>query len=141
MAMIEIQIWSPSHTGGIVGGSVDAVLKIATELAPSSCEVLVESSGVIQPHVDWFLRYLDSSAVTPSSEAPWITLYAYKAFLIAWQMVRGGLAGTMQVVGVRDGDSNGALAWARKVFRRRQGWQLGKIIMNCLDVLENESIR
>lgn len=141
MAMIEIQIWSPTHTGGIVGGSVEAVLKIATDLAPSSCEVLVESSGVIQPHVDWFLRYLDSSAVTPSSEAPWITLYAYKAFLIAWQMVRGGLTGAMQAVGVRDGDLNGALAWARKVFQRRQGWQLGKIIMDCFDVLENESIR
>ncbi|KAF3397293.1 hypothetical protein DPV78_007835 [Talaromyces pinophilus] len=141
MAMIEIQIWSPTHTGGIVGGSVDAVLKLATDLAPSSCEVLVESNGVIQTHVDWFLRYLDSSAVTPSLEAPWITLYAYKAFLIAWQMVRGGLAGAMQVVGVRDGDLNGALAWARKVFARRQGWQLGKIIMKCLDVLDNESIR
>ncbi|EED14761.1 conserved hypothetical protein [Talaromyces stipitatus ATCC 10500] len=141
MAMIEIQIWSPSHTGGIVGGSVDEALKIATDLAPLSYEILVKSNGVIQPHVDWFLRYLDSSAVTPISEPPWITLYAYKTFLIAWQMVRGGLAGAMQAVGVRDGDLKGAMAWARKVFERRQGWQLGKIIMKCLDVLENELIR
>ncbi|KAF4943194.1 hypothetical protein F66182_18798, partial [Fusarium sp. NRRL 66182] len=109
MAMIEIQIWSPSHTGGIVGGSVDAVLRIATDLAPSSCEVLIESNGVIQPHIDWFLRYLDSATIVPNSEAPWITLYAYKAFLIAWQMVRGGLAGAMQVVRVRDGDLKGAI--------------------------------
>ncbi|RAO73065.1 uncharacterized protein BHQ10_009077 [Talaromyces amestolkiae] len=141
MAMIEIQIWSPSHTGGIVGGSVDAVVRIATDLAPSSCEVLIESNGVIQPHIDWFLRYLDSAAVAPSLEAPWITLYAYKAFLIAWQMVRGGLAGAMQAVGVRDGDLKGAIVWAKEVFGRRQGWHLGKIIMDCLDVLDNESVR
>lgn len=141
MAMIEIQIWSPSHTGGIVGGSVDAVLRIATDLAPSSCEVLIESNGVIQPHIDWFLRYLDSATVVPSSEAPWITLYAYKAFLIAWQMVRGGVAGAMQVVGVRDGDLKGAIVWAKGAFGRRQRWQLGKIILDCLNVLDNESIR
>ncbi|KAM5341945.1 hypothetical protein ACJ41O_014976 [Fusarium nematophilum] len=135
-AMIEVQIWSPSHTGGIVGGSMDAVLHQLTYLAPS-CEFLCESSTAkaIQPHVDWFLRYLDS-AVVPDREAPWITLYAYKAFMIAWQLVSGGALGSMQVVGIQDGDARGALAWARSVFGRRQRWQLGKIIMSCLDTLE-----
>ncbi|KAF4458385.1 hypothetical protein FALBO_14883 [Fusarium albosuccineum] len=135
-AMIEVQIWSPSHTGGIVGGSMDAVLHQLSYLAPS-CEFLCESNTAktIQPHVDWFLRYLDATLV-PDSEAPWITLYAYKAFMIAWQLVRGSMLGSMQVVGVQDGDAEGALAWARKVFGRRQRWQLGKIIMTCLDTLE-----
>ncbi|RSM02895.1 hypothetical protein CEP52_007747 [Fusarium oligoseptatum] len=135
-AMIEVQIWSPSHTGGIVGGSMDAVLHQLSYLAPS-CEFLCESNTAktIQPHVDWFLRYLDAT-IEPDAEAPWITLYAYKAFMIAWQLVRGSMLGSMQVVGVDDGDAEGALAWARKVFGRRQRWQLGKIIMGCLDSLQ-----
>jgi hypothetical protein len=134
-AMIELQMWSPSHTGGIVEGSIDAVLQQLTYLAPP-CEFLSESNAAkaIQPHVDWFLRYLDSTLV-PDSEAPWITLYAYKAFIIAWQLARAGILGSMQIVGVHDGDVDGALAWAKQVFRRRERWQLGKIVLACLEVL------
>ncbi|KAH7363165.1 hypothetical protein B0T11DRAFT_91857 [Plectosphaerella cucumerina] len=137
-AMMEMQMWSPSHTGGIVESSMDAVLQQLTFLAPSS-EFLCESNTakVVQPHVDWFLRYLDATgAAEVDSEAPWITLYAYKAFMIAWQLVRGGSMGSMQVVGVADGDTAAAMAWAKRVFRRRERWQLGKIILNCLDSLE-----
>ncbi|KAF2713943.1 hypothetical protein K504DRAFT_462410 [Pleomassaria siparia CBS 279.74] len=135
-AMIEMQMWSPSHTGGIVEGSIDAVLHQLTYLAPSY-EFLSESNIAknIQPHLDWFLRYLEATLV-PDSEAPWITLYAYKAFVIAWQLVRGGISGSMQVVGVEEGNVEAALSWARKVFQRRQRWQLGKIIMTCLDTLD-----
>lgn len=136
-AMIELQMWSPSHTGGIVEASMDAVLTQSTYLAPSS-EFLCEANiaKAIQPHVDWFLHYLDTTLVA-DSEAPWITLYAYKAFLIAWQLVRGKLPGAMQVVGIHEGDVDGALIWARNVFRRRQRWQLGKLILSCLDNLGN----
>ncbi|KAJ5147097.1 hypothetical protein N7476_001376 [Penicillium atrosanguineum] len=135
-AMLELQMWSPSHTGGIVEGSIDAVLTKSTYLAPD-CEFLCENNAAkaIQPHVDWFLRYLDST-LDPDTEAPWIALYAYKAFLIALQLVRKGLVGAMQVVGIRDGDVQGALMWARKVFQRRQRWQLGRLIISCLDELE-----
>jgi hypothetical protein len=42
----------------------------------------------------------------------------------------------MQVVGVADGDAKGALAWARKVFGRRDRWQLGKLTLRCLDGLQ-----
>lgn len=135
-AMMEMQMWSPSHTGGIVEGSMDAVLQQLTFLAPSS-EFLCESSTaeVVRPHVDWFLRYLDDTATDVDSEAPWTTLYAYKAFMIAWQLVRGGSMGSMQAVGVADGDTDAAMAWAKRVFRRRERWQLGKIILNCLDSL------
>jgi hypothetical protein len=134
-AMIELQMWSPAHTGGIVERSIDAVLSQWTYLAPSY-ELLCETNTAraIQPHVDWFLRYLDTT-LAPDSEAPWITLYAYKSFLIAWQLVNGGLPGAMQVVGVQDGDVDGALMWARKVFERRNRWQLGKLIISCLDEL------
>lgn len=138
-AMIELQMWSPTHTGGIIEGSMDAVLQQLTDHAPS-CEFLCESriSDLVQPHVDWFLRYLDAT-VLPDTEAPWVILYAYQAFMIAWQLVRYGIVGSMQVVGVQDGDIQGAAAWARKVFGRRQRWQLGKIVMKCIDQLEAET--
>ncbi|KAL1880650.1 hypothetical protein Daus18300_001261 [Diaporthe australafricana] len=136
IAMIELQIWSPSHTCGIVGGSVDAVLKESTYLASSS-EILfgAETAHATQPHIDWFLRYLDAT-LAPESEPPWVALYAFKAFLIAWQLVRKGVAGAMSAVGVVDGDVEGAMVWAKGVFRRRERWRLGKLIMACLEVLD-----
>jgi hypothetical protein len=135
-AMIELQMWSPTHTSGIIEGSIDAVLYQLTDHAPS-CEFLCESriSDLVQPHVDWFLRYLDVTT-SPETEAPWVLLYAYKAFMIAWQLVRRGRVGSMRVVQVQDGDTQGALAWARKVFGRRQRWQLGRVALNCIDRLE-----
>ena len=135
-AMIELQMWSPTHTGGIIEGSMNAVLRQLTDHAPS-CEFLCESriANLVQPHVDWFLRYLDATFV-PDTEAPWVVLYAYKAFVIAWQLVQYGAVGSMQAVGVQDGDTQGALVWARKVFGRRARWQLGKIVMQCIDTLE-----
>ncbi|KAH6643283.1 hypothetical protein BKA67DRAFT_542243 [Truncatella angustata] len=134
-AMIELQVWSPSHVGGIVEESIDSLLNQSTYLSPH-VELLCESTiaKAVQPHVDWFLRYLDDK-ITPEFEAPWVLLYAYKAFLIAWQLVRGGMPGAMDVVGVHDGDVQGALAWARKVFQRRRRWQLGKLILGCLETL------
>ncbi|KAL2289650.1 hypothetical protein FJTKL_01890 [Diaporthe vaccinii] len=136
MAMIELQIWSPSHTCGIVGGSVDAVLKESTYLTSSS-EILfgAETAHATQPHIDWFLRYLDTT-LTPESEPPWVALYSFRAFLIAWQLVRKGVSGAMQAVGVLDGDAAGAIEWAKGAFRRRERWRLGKLIMACLEVLE-----
>lgn len=137
-AMIELQMWSPSHTSGIVEGSMDAVLNKSVYLAPS-CEILCESNTAraIQPHVDWFLRYLDST-LSPASEAPWIALYAYRAFLIAWNLLQGGISDAMQAISIGDGDAEGALTWARKVFQRRQHWQLGKLILSSLDALERQ---
>ncbi|KAH8424400.1 uncharacterized protein LDX57_002151 [Aspergillus melleus] len=136
-AMIELHLWSPAHTGGVVASSLDAVLSQSTALAPSY-EFLwdVETAKAIQPHVDWFLRYLDTT-LDPSHEAPWAAVYAYKAFLIAWQLVRGGIPGAMEVAGIQDGDEQGALEWARNVFRRREQWQIGKLILSSLQQLES----
>ncbi|PKX92282.1 uncharacterized protein P174DRAFT_512924 [Aspergillus novofumigatus IBT 16806] len=135
-AMLELQMWSPLHTGGVVGASIDAWLSQSTQMALSSCEVLckADTAQSIQPHVDWFLRYLDTMPA-PESEAPWVTLHAYRAFLIAWQLVRNGVPGAMQVVGVEDGHEHGALEWARKVFRGKERWQIGRLIAGCLDGL------
>ncbi|KAL4958446.1 fungal-specific transcription factor domain-containing protein [Aspergillus filifer] len=137
-ALIELQIWSPSHTSGIVEASLDAVLSASTHpyLSPSP-EILCEeiTASAIQPHVDWFLRYLDVTVVA-RGEAPWVAIYAYKAFLIAYTLVKGGVAGSMGVVGVSDGDAAGAVRWAREVFGRRRRWVLGRLIWNCLDGLD-----
>ncbi|KAL4932156.1 C2H2-type zinc finger protein [Aspergillus undulatus] len=137
-AMVELQIWSPAHTSGIVEASLDAVLSASTHpyLSPSP-EILCEetTSSAIQPHVDWFLRYLDTT-LDPSGEAPWVALYAYKAFLIAWTLVKGGVHGAMGVVGVGDGDIQAAVEWARGVFGRRRRWVLGRLISACLDGLD-----
>ncbi|KAL4782817.1 fungal-specific transcription factor domain-containing protein [Aspergillus varians] len=134
-AMIELQIWSPSHTSGIVEASIDAVLSQSTYLSPSPAILCEEiTAKAIQPHVDWFLRYLDTT-VSADGEAPWVALYAYRAFLIAWQLVRGRLPGAMSVVGVEDGDVHGAVEWARMVFGRRAKWTVGRLICTCLDGL------
>ncbi|OJJ67296.1 hypothetical protein ASPBRDRAFT_47828 [Aspergillus brasiliensis CBS 101740] len=136
-AMIELQMWSPSHTGGIVKASIDTMLQQSTELAPSACEFLCEADTArsFQPHVDWFLTYLDH-VENVGGEAPWVTLYAYKAFLVAWQLVRGGVPGAMRVVGVRDGDVEGAVGWARRVFRWRERWVIGRLVLGCLGGLD-----
>lgn len=134
-AMIELQLWSPSHTGGIVEESVDAYLRHLTKLTPS-LDFLLTAAGSIQAHLDWFLRYLDTT-VDVGQEAPWIAVYAYKAFVIAWQLLRGGAVGTMQAVGIQDGEEQAALAWATKVFRRRERRQLGRTIMECLDTMRH----
>ncbi|CAG8919135.1 unnamed protein product [Penicillium salamii] len=133
-AMLELQMWSPSHTGGIVEGSIDAVLSQSTYLGTSEYLCEPSTAKAILPHVNWFLRYLEETLV-PDSEAPWVTLYAYKAFLIAWQLINGGAAGAMEAVGIQNGDLEGAMRWARKVFQRRQKKQLGKLILSCLDEL------
>lgn len=132
-AMIELHMWSPSHTGGIVETSIDAAL---TQITTFPSYGIIESStaSAIQPHVDWFLQYLDTT-LNPDTEAPWVSFYAYKAFLIAWQL-NGRVSGAMQIVGIPDGDIQGGLAWARKVFERRNKWQLGRFILSCIDKLD-----
>lgn len=135
MAMIELQIWSPSHTGGIVEGSIDRVLRQLAYLAPSY-EFLIESNTAesIQPHVNWFLRYLDRPP--PATEAPWVVLLTYKAFLIAWQLLKGGLPGVMDVVGVLQGDVEGARHWALHAFSQRRKQRLAQITMTCIEGLD-----
>ncbi len=51
-------------------------------LAPQVAEAL-------DPHLSWFLNYI-AGPTHPSDEAPWVTMYAYKACLVAWQLARDG---------------------------------------------------
>ncbi|KAK0125380.1 hypothetical protein ONS95_000600 [Cadophora gregata] len=136
MAMLELLLWSPLHTSGVVGGSVDTFLTQSTYLA-SSCQLLHETvtKTAAHPHVDWFLRYLETTP-TFEFEPPWLILYAYKAFLIAWQLVREGFPGAMLIVGVNDSDVRGAVLWAKRVFHRKSRQRLSKLIDTCLDSLE-----
>ncbi|KAH7419255.1 hypothetical protein BKA64DRAFT_561572 [Cadophora sp. MPI-SDFR-AT-0126] len=136
MAMLELLLWSPLHTSGIVGGSVDLFLTQSTYLA-SSCQLLHETvtKNAAHPHVDWFLSYLETTPIF-EFEPPWLILYAYKAFLIAWQLVREGFPRAMLIVGVSDGDVHGAVLWARRVFHRKHRQRLSKLIDTCLDSLE-----
>lgn len=136
MAMIELNIWSPSHTGGVVESSVDGVLSHSTYLAwsselPFGSDILAS----IQPHLDWFLRRLDASG-DADLEAPWLDLYAYKAFLLAWQLVRGGVSGAMHVVGIQDNDAIGAVSWLRNAISKKRPSRIRNMIIDCLDVLE-----
>jgi hypothetical protein len=136
MAMIELNIWSPSHTCGIVESSLDAAISQSTYLAVSG-KLLLSSEVVasIQPHLDWFLRYLDTTP-SDSLEAPWLSLYAYKAFLLAWQLVCAGVPGAMHAVGVADGDANGAVSWLRGMLSQKKQSRLVELITECLDLLE-----
>jgi hypothetical protein len=136
MAMIELNIWSPSHTGGIVESSVDGVLSHSTYLAwsselPFGSDILAS----IQPHLDWFLRRLDASG-DGAMEAPWLDMYAYKAFLLAWQLVRGGVPGAMHAVGIQDNDATSAVSWMRNAISKKQSSRLRSMILDCLNVLE-----
>lgn len=137
IAMIELQIWSSSHTCGIIEGSVDAVLRESARLAaanPLPCGT--QHAAGAQPHVDWFLRYLEAAGPSQAeAEAPWTALYAFKAFLIAWQLLRKQTPGAMQAVGVADGDTAAALTWARRVFGCRSRRRVGEMILACLDIL------
>ena len=133
-AMLGMQLWSPSHTSGIISRSMNDVLQQLSHFSYTS-EFLCEPTMAlnIQPHVDWFLRYLDSTDMVTAAEAPWITLYAYNAFIIALNLVRGGVESAMQVVGVYN--TQEALSWAKEVFGRRKQWRLGRLAMECLDTL------
>lgn len=136
MAMIEFFIWSPSHTSGIVESSIDGMLSRSTHLAHSSeLNFKEDVVAAVQPHLDWFLRYLDTTLVV-SGEAPWVPLYAYRAFLLTWQLLKEGAPGAMTAVCIQDGDLHGALAWAREVFSRRTQSRLSKVIVDCLEILD-----
>lgn len=85
----------------------------------------------LNAHIDWFLRYLDQT-LEPDHEPPFVTVYAFKAFLIGWQLLRGFAPNAMVAVGISDGDSDAALAWAMKVFTRRKRWKVGKLVLQNL---------
>lgn len=120
MAMIELQVWWPSSVLGTVLGSMDVFVEHAAAMAASSefCSEW-DAAQAVKPHLEFFLLYLDSAVIQPG-EAPWLVLYAYKAFLIASKLLCHQMPEAIEMVGVQPGDRKGAIAWARGVFLRRK---------------------
>jgi hypothetical protein len=85
----------------------------------------------LHDHLDWFLVYLDTTEDT-GQEPPFVTVYAFKAFLIAWQLLRGDIPDAMTAVRVSDGDVEGGLEWAEEMFLRREKWTVGQLILQNL---------
>ncbi|WVW81040.1 hypothetical protein I302_103031 [Kwoniella bestiolae CBS 10118] len=133
-AMIELLLWSPSHTNGVVERSLEAALAASARLSNSSTTFsspMVAAS--VDRHLNWFLTYLDTK-MDVSDEAPWMAIFAFKAVLIAWQLVKAGCIETLNNVTPRD--SSEMLDWIKDVFERRRNWKVAKIIVNSLDELE-----
>lgn len=108
----------------------------------SAC--LATSSGILiepacahslQVHINFFLLHLERTPEA-ATEPPFVTVYCFKAFLVAWQLLRAGTKDAMTVVGVEDGDFDGALEWAHEVFEKRERWKVGKLALQNLNSLE-----
>jgi hypothetical protein len=94
------------------------------------CPNVIES---MDPHVSWFLQYLNRSP-DPSHEPPWMTVYAFKVALIAWHLARSGSFDPFSKVGVADMD--GLLGWMKGVFQRRKSSEVGSLIVKSLAELD-----
>jgi hypothetical protein len=103
----------------------------------ASCSFIIEpaTTAELQQHIDFFLLLL-ASLDRPSSEPPFVTAYAFKAFLLAWQLLRGGHPAAMRAAGIANGDCTAALAWAAVAFGRRDRWKIGRLVLQNLRVLE-----
>ena len=97
---------------------------------------MVES---LEPHIQFFLSYLDRTpAQMAMSESPWVTIYSFKAALIAWQLIRAGVGDVAGCIGV--GDLGTMLEWIKKVFATRSKWGVGRAVLKSLDELEAVSL-
>lgn len=143
MSMIELLLWSQSHTGGLVEDSIDAALAAITTLgANNPIELTAQIIQSVEQHITWFLLYLQrtSSPTSPSlqSESPLLTFYLFKATIIAWQIVKSGGSSPLEVVGVED--EEGLLNWMKKMFRMRKKWGVGRSAMRCLGDLHVQNV-
>ncbi|OWZ48953.1 early growth response protein 1 [Cryptococcus neoformans AD1-83a] len=143
MSMIELLLWSQSHTGGLVEDSIDAALAAITTLgANNPIELTAQIIQSVEQHITWFLLYLQrtSSPISPSlqSESPLLTFYLFKATIIAWQIVKSGGSSPLEVVGVKD--EEGLLSWMKKMFRMREKWGVGHSAMRCLGDLHAQNV-
>lgn len=103
----------------------------------ASCSFIIEpaTTAELQQHIDYFLLLL-AEPDRSSAEPPFVTAYAFKAFLLAWQLLQGGYPAAMQAVGIACGDCAGALVWAAAAFGRRNRWKIGRLVLQNLRVLQ-----
>lgn len=88
---------------------------------------------LLDPHIQYFLLFLDRPCSGPP-EAPWVTVYAFKAVLVAWQLGRAGVFSSIACLGLSD--LKGMADWMRSVFSKRGRGGVGTLIMRSLDELE-----
>ncbi|WVF71788.1 hypothetical protein IAT40_006596 [Kwoniella sp. CBS 6097] len=136
MAMIDLLLWSPSHTNGVVELNLEAAVAAIARLSNSGISFSSPSvAQTVDRHIRWFLIYLDRTHEV-SQEAPWMAIYAFKAVLIAYQQVLSGSDKPLNTLGLTD--SAALLEWIRNVFAKRRGWSVGKIVLDSLGELSNE---
>ncbi len=97
-------------------------------------ELAREVIDVLTPHISWFLLFLvkEPDVDAPS---PFVTIYAFKASLIAWQLTRTGIHDFSSQLGIE------SLAdmeeWIRNAFGKRKSWGVGRLVVQSLDELED----
>ncbi|ODO02043.1 hypothetical protein L198_02774 [Cryptococcus wingfieldii CBS 7118] len=138
MSMIELLLWSQSHTGGLVEDSIDGAMAAIAMLGSNPMlDINPEIIQSVEHHVNWFLLYLHRTGPDTRYETPFLSFYLFKAAVIAWQIVRSGGSGPLETVGVSDIDS--LLGWIRAMFERRVRWGIGKIVSKTLAELQSQS--
>lgn len=83
---------------------------------------------LLGPHVVWFLHFLARTSSNPT-EAPWVTVYAFKAVLVALQLVRAGMVDALNSLGLSD--ENALSEWAKTAFERRAG--VGRLVLKNME--------
>lgn len=85
------------------------------------------------PHINYFLTHLNQERPV-YDEAPWVTIFAFKASLVAWQLVRAGVWHPTVIADIHDKDD--MFRWIRQKFERRTNWCVGRFVTNSLQELE-----
>ncbi|THX50475.1 hypothetical protein D6D06_07949 [Aureobasidium pullulans] len=135
MVMIELLHWSHTHTNGVVEASLDAAFAAATHLSMSQeISPSVQAIASLESHINYFLRLLSQEHAV-YDEAPWVTVFAFKAALIGWQLVSAECWKPAEIIGT--GDKWDMYQWMNVVFERRKNWCIGRLVTNSLKELDD----
>lgn len=132
VAMIDLLMWAPSHTSGIVETSLNTAIAAAAYLGTRPFSVPADLMEPLESHINWFLAYLEQD-VDYQREPPWVTMYAFRAVLVGLELIRGGSLAPREDLGFIDFES--MLVWARDAFGKRSRWEVGRLIVQNLDQL------
>jgi hypothetical protein len=104
-------------------------LSMSQEISPSA-----EAIASLEPHINYFLRLL-SHEHDVYDEAPWVTVFAFKAALIGWQLVSAECWKPVDIIG--SGDKWDMHQWMHMVFEHRENWCVGRLVTNSLKELDS----
>lgn len=85
------------------------------------------------PHLQWYMSYLNNTE-RDDFEPPWITICAFRAALVAWQLVGAGTLEHVQALGITD--QRGMADWIKGCFARRTTWGIGRLVMRNIEQLD-----